>query len=67
MAPSPIRFTRKALVGTETYTLPSYKEQEVVIGQNQDQHLGQEEIKQREEAVVVAVFLHITDRVDMDE
>ena len=54
-------------VGRETHALPADVEEQVGVGQHQQEHRRDEQVEVGEEPALVRVVLHVPDRVDVDE
>ena len=54
-------------VGRQTHAFPADVEQQVGVGQHQQQHRGHEQVEVGEEPALVRVVLHVADRVDVDQ
>ena len=51
----------------EREDVPAEEEHQQVVGKNDRQHGEDEEIEQAEETGVIFLFMHIADRVEMDQ
>ena len=51
----------------QAHTLPADEEHQVVVGQHQQQHRGDEEVEEGEEAAPALVMGHVADGVDVDQ
>jgi len=54
-------------IGGQADTLPADVQQKVVVGKDQQEHRGDEEIEEAEEPATVGVVVHVADRVDEDQ
>jgi hypothetical protein len=54
-------------VGRQADALPADIDQQVGVGQDQQEHGGDEEVEVGEEPPLVGVVLHVAQRVDVDE
>ncbi len=54
-------------VRRQAHALPAHVEDQVVVGQHQEQHRRDEQVEVAEEPLPVLVVLHVADRVDVDE
>ena len=54
-------------VGREAHALPADEQHEVVVGQHQQQHRGDEEVEVAEEPAPALVVGHVADGVDVDQ
>ena len=54
-------------IGAEAHALPAHVEQQVVVGQDQDQHEEDEQVHVSEEAAVAGIVPHVVDGVDVDQ
>ena len=51
----------------QAHALPADEQQQVGVGEHEQQHRGDEEVEVGEEAPLVGVVLHVADRVHVDE
>ncbi len=58
---------RDQQVRAQAHALPAQEHQQVVVGQDEDEHGEHEEVQVGEEAVVAAVAAHVADRVVVHE
>src|SRR6185436_18157061 len=63
----PVSVITNQEVRAETDTLPPDKHQKEVVGENQRQHRKHKEVQKRKEAIEPAVFMHVTNRENMNE
>ena len=54
-------------VGRQADAFPPDVEAEVVVGEHQQQHRGEEQVQVREEPAAPGIFGHVADRVDVDQ
>ena len=54
-------------VGAQAHALPADEQQEQAVGEDEDQHRGDEEVQVGEVARHVRVVRHVADRVDVDQ
>jgi hypothetical protein len=54
-------------IGAQPHPFPANEHEQVVVGQDQDEHGGHEQVEVGEKAVIARVTVHVADRVDMHE
>ena len=54
-------------IRAEPHSLPSHKQEQVIVGKHQREHGEHEQVHVSEEAVETALVAHIADRVDVDQ
>src|SRR5262249_42565231 len=54
-------------IGAQPHSLPANEHEQVVVGQDQNEHRGHEQVQVSEEAVIARVPVHVADRVDVHQ